>query len=98
MWKNKKPALFKFEKQGDHIEGQIKNTKDTEFGKSYEIETPDGKSMYFFGSTSIDRQLADCNGSVCKITYLGDVKTKSGRTMKDFEVLEWAADNANEPP
>jgi hypothetical protein len=91
-WHTKKPTRFKFENPGDKIQGQITGCRDTEFGKSYQIKTTDNQTMYFFGSTSLDRQLEDCVGSIVKITYLGEVKTKGGRMMRDYEVAVWNDD------
>ena len=51
------------------------------------LDTPDGECVTFLGTTVLDKFLASEIGSLVKIEYLGEDKTRSGRRIKMFRVF-----------
>jgi hypothetical protein len=93
-WKSTTGDVFRFEAEGDSIEGTLAATRDGNYfrpagGKSqvYDIKTKDGiKSV--FGSMVLERQMQSVKvGDKVKIVYKGTVQTKQGRQAKNYEVF-----------
>ena len=66
-----------------------KETVDGNYGQSikYIIETPDGEKIGIFSSASLIRQFNNVpEGAYVWITYLGKETTKSGRSVKLYDV------------
>ena len=75
---------------GDKIEGVYikKEIIKTQFGETekYVIETPDGKKMGIYSSSSLERQFANIpEGSYIWVEYKGEVQSKNGRPVKQYE-------------
>ena len=97
-WKSKKPLLYKFQAEGDKLEGVLLSCTEAEYGKQYDIASKDGYRYFFYGSADLDRQLENCLGSTCKVEFLGFVKTKNGRDMRSFSVQVWEDDGETDVP
>jgi len=54
------------------------------------LDTPDGETVTFLGTTVLDKFLSTEIGNVVKIEYTGTDKTRGGRTIKMFRV--WSDD------
>jgi len=80
--------FFKFEADGDSIEGEYLGTEEGTFGDNHIIQTKEEK--YAVGSyTDLNRKLKGVNvGDQVKITYLGEKQSEKNadRTYKDFKV------------
>lgn len=77
-------------KEGDSIEGYFINTEHFtgEYGETtkYVIEK-DGEPYGIFGSASLDRQFKNIpEGCYVWVRYGGEVKSKNGRTVKQYFV------------
>lgn len=78
-------------KEGDSIEGYYVDTKvvSGQFGENtkYTIETKDGTLYDIFASASLSSQFKNVpEGCYVWITYDGEVKSKNGRTVKQYTV------------
>ena len=93
-----KAQEFRFQENGDNLTGRLLDVYQTQFGgKSYDLENSNGERFYFFGSTLLDRLLADRIDKIVSITYKGTRQTKNGRTMKVFEVTSWKEEKDDMP-
>lgn len=84
------PDFFRFENVKDSIEGKLLGRDIVTFQNGavnrYTVETEDGQKK-FLGSTVLDDTFANIpDGAFIRVTYIGDKKTASKRTMKDFKV------------
>lgn len=78
-------------KEGAATEGYYirKEEFSTQYGDSvkYVIETKDGTEFGIYGSATLDRQFKNVPaGCYVWITYDGEVKSKNGRTVKQYSV------------
>lgn len=78
-------------KVGDSIEGifEKEEISNGQYGESkkYIIVTKDGNKYGVYGTASLDRQFKNVpEGVLVRITYKGEVASKSGRPVKDFLV------------
>ena len=78
-------------KTGDTIDGYYVDKKVVtgQFGDQtkYVIETPDGTLYDIFSSASLERQFKNVpEGCYVWVTYEGEVKSKNGRTVKQYTV------------
>lgn len=78
-------------KVGDTIEGIFEKEEvyQGQYGESkkYIIVTKDGQKHGVYGTASLDRQFNNVpEGVLVKITYKGEVSSKSGRPVKNFLV------------
>lgn len=78
-------------KANDTLEGiyDKKEVSDGQYGESnkYVIITKDGTKYGVYGTASLDRQFNNVPvGCMVRITYRGEVTSKSGRPVKDFLV------------
>ena len=96
-WTEAKFQEFKFQNEGDQLQGRILERYKAQYGLAYHLENSQGEKFYFFGSSQLDRELDGCVGRIVSITYRGTIETKSGRNMKDFDVKFWNADNGELP-
>jgi hypothetical protein len=88
---------FRFESEGDSIEGKLveivslTNKRTGDPFKKYVVKTASGHSHFMVNPTGPTQLLEGleglASGDEIKATYLGEVKTKNGRTMKRFSVL-----------
>ena len=93
-WKPTSGEIFRFENNGDSIEGELSQIRDGNYfrpdgtkSKVYDLKTKDGKTKTIFGSMVLERQIASVKvGTQVRIVYKGLVQTKSGRNAKAFEV------------
>jgi hypothetical protein len=92
-WKEQEKAnLFKFENEGDSIEGKLLLIRETEtkFGSAEiaEIQTPSGTTEAFLISAGIQFfNLDSLIGKTIKLVYTGKVKNEtSGNSYKDFKL------------
>jgi hypothetical protein len=54
------------------------------------LDTPEGETVTFLGTTVLDKFLSTEIGNLVKIEYTGTDKTRGGRTIKMFRV--WSDD------
>ena len=83
-------------KPNDVLEGiyEKEEISEGQYGESkkYIITTKDGTKFGVYGTASLDRQFTNVPvGVLVKITYNGEVTSKSGRPVKDF-LVEFDAD------
>ena len=86
-----KTTTWKASDDNTAIEGYYinKETFEGQYGPStkYVIEGNDGVMYGVFGSASLDRQFKNVpEGCYVWINYEGEVKTKNGRTVKQYSV------------
>ena len=94
-WQPTQGEIFRFEKDGDSIEGVLGQVRDGNYfrpdgskSKVYDIKTNDGKTMTVFGTMILERQMGAVSlNQPVKIVYKGTVNTKSGREAKSYEVF-----------
>ncbi len=87
--KNEVREGYQFQRTGDTIEGQLKSVRvDGQYNnKFYTVETEKG-DLSFFGTAVLNTRLcAVIVGDSIKVVYKGEVKGKSGRLFKDFQVF-----------
>lgn len=80
--------IFKFDDKGDTLTGTLINIKEG-IGKFksflYTVETPEGKTLKFWGSTTLDDQMSKVNlGDLIQVTYKGKPE---GKNYDVYEVL-----------
>ena len=90
-WVSVTPELFSFEEPGDTIEGSIVH-RDTfvlngDNVPRYTIKTSEGIKSFLAGSKVSNALAPYAVGTAVYVSYLGDIKTGSGRTMKDYQVM-----------
>ncbi len=90
-WVSVTPELFSFEEPGDTIEGSIVH-RDTfvlngDNVPRYTIQAANGLKSFLAGSKVAQALAPYAPGTVIYVSYLGDVKTSSGRTMKAYQVM-----------
>lgn len=78
-------------KVGDSIEGffERKEVSEGQYGKSnkYIVVTKDGTKYGIYGTATLDRQFTNVpEGVLVRVTYKGEITSKSGRPVKDFLV------------
>lgn len=91
-WKKVESEIFKFEKDGDMIEGKLVSAEDSHMydNKVYKIEGKDKKVKVIFGTTVLDSQMVNVSiGKDVKIVFTGVKENpKSGQNdIKLFEVF-----------
>ena len=91
VWISVTPELFSFEEPGDTIEGTIMH-RDTfvlngDNVPRYTLKTSEGIKSFLAGSKVSSALAPYAVGSAVYVSYLGDIKTSSGRTMKDYQVM-----------
>ena len=96
-WKSTEATLFRFENKGDELIGQITNTKETKFGKAYDIINGDGGKLFFFGGADLNRKLENALGKIVKIVFQGEKQLNAGKTMKSFSVEFWKSEDNSLP-
>jgi hypothetical protein len=83
-------ALYKFEKPGDFLQGTLMSYTPPTFADSsgiYQVREESGDLVRFYSTVVLARDLTkDVIGKEVVIVYLGEVKTRRGQTMKEFEV------------
>jgi len=80
-----KGASFWNPEPNESIEGVLTRVEEGQFGNNFILEV--NKEEVALGSTVIRTKLKNVAiGSKVKVTYLGEVKGKNGRTYKDFKV------------
>lgn len=80
---------FRFENDGDEIEGKLVSVGPGKFenSKVYTLEKDDGSAISIFGSVILDDRMSEIEvGNYIKIVYKGLIKTGSGKNAKLFEV------------
>lgn len=80
---------FRFEADGDEIEGKLVSVGPGKFenSKVYVLESEDGTATSIFGSVILDDRMSDVEvGNYVKIVFKGHIKTGSGKNAKLFEV------------
>lgn len=90
-WKEREDSVFKFEKEGDFIEGVL--TAITESGtydnKVYKLKQDDGKIVSVFSTTVMATKMATVAiGEKVKIEYTGEKenKNKGQSPTKQFKI------------
>lgn len=91
-WKKVENKIFKFENEGDHIEGILvgKEPSRTFKNQVYKIQTDEGENMTVFGTAVIDSgMIGVAIGDQVKIVYTGSKKNKNKgqNDIKLFDVL-----------
>lgn len=80
-------TVWQFEKEGDNIEGELVDIVAGQYGNNYVLKAPSDEEFTVFGGTVLNTKFAKIEkGKYVKITYIGEVKSQSGRTYKDFKV------------
>jgi len=88
-WKKVEVNAFKFENEGDSIEGvYLRAEKSTQYeNDNYVLETTDGNKTVF-GTAVLNTKMANIPlGKMVKIVYIGKAKSKKGVMYKDFDVF-----------
>jgi len=93
-WMSTEGDVFRFEKDGDSLEGKLVAIRDGSYyrpdgGKSriYDIETKEGVKT-IFGTMVLERNMASVEvGSEVKVIFKGLVNTKRGTQAKMFTVM-----------
>lgn len=90
-------TLFTFEHEKDSVEGTLAkkgnvtfrataNKPETVVGK-YELTDDDGVTRMILGTTQLDQMLGGVDdGTYVRVTYIGNVRTKSGMSLRQFDV------------
>lgn len=79
--------VWQFEKEGDNIEGEFTDIVAGQYGNNYVVKDEKGDKFTIFGGSVINTKMANVEkGKKIRVTYLGEVKSQSGRTYKDFKV------------
>lgn len=80
--------IFNFEKEGDEIEGTLKNIRKGQFDNGvYDIETEEG-NFTVFGTTILDARLNEKHiDQPVRIVYKGWAKNKKGQKYKNFDIF-----------
>lgn len=95
-WKSTTGEIFRFEKEGDSIEGTLANIRDGKYfrpetgakSKVFDIRTKDGTMKSIFGTAVLERLLSSVQlNTEVKVTFKGVTKTKAGNDLKQFEVF-----------
>ena len=91
VWISVTPELFSFEEPGDTIEGTIMH-RDTfvlngDNVPRYTLKTSEGIKSFLAGSKVSNALAPYAVGTAVYVSYLGDIKTSSGRTMKDYQIM-----------
>lgn len=88
----KAPDLFKFEKEGQQIVGQLTSVSKyqgdgTADVNKYTFDTDSGSIVCILG-VHFDNLINPGKhmGKILAITYLGKIKLSSGRTMNDYKI------------
>ena len=70
---------------GEALQGEYIGTTETDFGLAPQFMTNDG--VYICGNTIVvERMRGVKEGTIVRLTYEGEEKSKSGRTFKMFRV------------
>lgn len=90
-------AMFTFEHEKDSVEGVLAkkgnvtfrataNKPETVVGK-YELTDDEGVTRMILGTTQLDQMLGVVDdGTYVRVTYTGSVRTKSGMSLRQFDV------------
>lgn len=80
--------VWRFEKEGDSVEGEYVGESEGQYGKDYLIKCDSGETFTVFGKTVLRTKMKSvAQGKKVKITYLGEVKAKKGNTLyQDYKV------------
>lgn len=87
---NTQGTRFRFENDGDEIEGKLVSVGPGKFenSKVYVLEKEDGAAVSVFGSVIMDDRMSEVEvGDYVKIVFGGMVKTGSGKNAKLFKVF-----------
>ena len=88
-WKEVTGAnFFKFEKEGDSVEGKFVEMQEGNFGKTPVLKAASGEKMVIPNLRVLMTKFDNIEiGTEVKVTYIGEKQAeKSGRTYKDFKV------------
>lgn len=81
--------FFKFENENDFCVGVLKQITEGNFGKEYLFESPNGEIFSVGSYSALTSKIEDADvGKRIKIEYKGEIKSKTGRIYKDFEVYK----------
>jgi hypothetical protein len=94
-WHSTQGEVFRFEKDGDSIEGQLVQIRDGNYfrpdgskSKVFDIKVPSGQTKTIFGTMILERMMGAVKiGQMVKVVSRGVVKTRTGRNAKQFEVF-----------
>ena len=78
--------------KGEALVGKIVGVEETTMDghpHNYTMEDENGDLLTFLGTAALDRLIKDEEGSLVKLTYLGDVKSGGGFNVKQFDVEIW---------
>ena len=79
-------SFFKFEKEGDRLEGVWRGTQAGKFGDNGIVEA-DGDAKLFTMNTALKDLLRVAPGTEVQITYTGKRTSKGGNEFKAFQIL-----------
>ena len=87
-WREILTDQYKFEKEGDGIQGVLLSRETSSFGVgAYTIQIDEDHALSILGTTTLDRQMVQVRiGEEVRIAFTGKTKTGSGRFVKLFSV------------
>lgn len=91
-FKNIVAEKINFEKVGDEVVGILLSAEEAGGDldtKSYVVKREDGKLVSFLGTVKMNQCLPEQIGKLIKVTFTGELKTSSKRTMKNFDIAVW---------
>ena len=100
-FKSVTPLFFKFEKEGDSIEGFLVDVQDFNYRNGdaairYIIRTEDGVDYSFNGTAVINQRMAlVTNGEYIKVEMTGTLDTGNVQPAKMFEVYRDAGESSS---
>ena len=91
-------TFYKFEVEGDTLEGIYRGIRDGPYGPLGVLVTDDGERSFKMYA-SLARQLAGVvEGTPTRLDYRGEKESRQGRMYKDFAVYTKDLPQREEPP
>lgn len=79
-------TFFKFENEGDTVEGVLTGSRVGEYGLLFGFTKQDGSKVEIAESYILKETLPPLIGKVVRVEYKGKKPTKSGKTVRDYAV------------
>lgn len=100
-WKNIEPGMWKPEKEGDNIIGEVvsKEPKDDAagVGAKYHVKNDEGTFLIWGSAVLDDRMKLVEAGQKVRITYKGKTKNKRNQDVNMYVVDVWEGEDNDEP-
>lgn len=96
-WKERTPEFYQFAKKGQAREGAYLGSETIDIDGSptlrHSMDTKEGL-ISFLGGVQLDGLLAKVAiGEVCRLEFVGLVKTRGGTSVKTFKLFLWEEDD-----